>query len=205
MAKDQGKEKDRGPWQDSTLRALAKRQVALPLTASELTHAQLRRKLRIVLLALGGFTFVLFAIIFAAAGILPGFVTSPGFVGDQWDLAAVLFGVPLGAVLLVWLLVHGRVKRRPDESDHPWSFTASHEGLVVSTAGGRRYEGPWSAWRYAGYRYMTLKGSRIPTGLDLEQGTTRFEVIFSRFGRRAAGLLAAALLQGLARAGQRDH
>ena len=45
--------KDEGPWRDSALRALAKRQVPLPFTASEVTHDQLRRKFRRVLLALG--------------------------------------------------------------------------------------------------------------------------------------------------------
>jgi hypothetical protein len=197
--------KDQGAWRDSSLRRLAKTEVTLPLTASELTHAQLRRKFRIVMLALGGFAFAVFAIAFAAAGIFPGFVTSPGFVGDEWVLAAVLFGVPLGAVLLAWLLVQGRVRRRADEADHPWSFTATREGLTVSTTGGRRFEAPWSAWRYAGYRYMTLKNNRIPIGLDIELAGTQLAVEFSRFGRRAAGQLAAALLQGLASAGQRDH
>ena len=197
--------KDEGPWRDSALRALAKRPVPLPFTASEVTHDQLRRKFRRVLLALGLFAFVLFVIIFAAAGIFPAFITSPDFAGDAWDLAAVLFGVPLGTVLLVWLLVRGRVRRRADEADHPWRFTATPEGLTVDTAGGRRFAGPWSAWRYAGYRYLTLKGSRIPTGLEIALGGTTLAVEFSRFGRRAAGQLAAALLRGLASAGQRDH
>jgi hypothetical protein len=197
--------KDQGPWRDGALRALAKRAVELPFAASELTHAQLRRKFRIVLLTLGLFAFALFAITFAAMGILPGFISSPGFVGDEWTLAAVLFGVPLGAVLLAWLLVQGRVRRRADEADHPWSFTATQEGLAVTTAGGRRHAGPWSAWRYAGYRYITVKHSRIPTALEVELEGTRLVVEFSRFGRRAAGRLAAALLRGLASAGQRDH
>lgn len=197
--------KDTGPWRDPALRALARRPVALPFQASELTHGQLRRKLRVLLLALFVIAFALFGALFAAVGIFPGFVTSPGFVGDQWDLVAVLFGVPLGAVLLVWLLVRGRVRRRPDEADRPWSFTATTEGLSVATAAGRRYAGPWSAWRYAGYRYLSIKGSRVPTGLELELGGTLLAVEFSRFGRRDAGRLAAALLRGLASAGQRDH
>jgi len=197
--------KDQGPWRDGALRALAKRAVALPFAASELTHGQLRRKLKIVLLTLGLFAFALFAITFAAMGILPGFISSPGFVGDTWMLAAVLLGVPLGAVLLAWLLVQGRVRRRADEADHPWSFTATQEGLAVTTAGGRRHAGPWSAWRYAGYRYITVKHSRIPTALEVELEGTRLAVEFSRFGRRAGGRLAAALLRGLASAGQRDH
>jgi hypothetical protein len=200
--------KDKGPWKDAALRSLARRPVALPLDVSELTHAALRRRLWRVLGILTGGEFIALALLFAILGVLPGFIDRGSFgslePGAETALLGVLFGVPLVSALVIYVLVHRRVRRRPDEDDHPWRFQATESGLTVGGAGGWQRRAGWSAWRYAGYDYILVKMNRIPTGLRIALDGREIEIELSRFRRREAFALAAAVLREMGRAGQSD-
>lgn len=197
------------PWQDWNLHRLAKPAVSLPLALSELHHSALKRKVKLFFLVSMASIFVIFAVLFAVLGIFPGFIdreAHPSFDANaELTLLAVLVGLPIFTGLLILLLIHGRFRRRQDEDDHPWRFVATRDGLEVTSAGGRKLAGPWSEWRYAGYRYMRVKTSRVPTSLVVILGNDPVEIEFSRFRRRDAGQLAAAVLQGLAAAGRTDR
>jgi len=201
--------REEGPWQDSILHRLAKPAVALPLQVSELRHDELKRKVKRFVLAATAITFLVFALLFAVLGIFPGFIDRDALTSfddnAELTLLALLFGLPIGTGLLVLLLIHGRFRRRKDEDDHPWRFAVTRDGLEVVSAGGNRLVGAWAEWQFAGYRYLSLKGNRMPTGLEVAQGGDRVEIEFSRFRRRDAGQLAAAVLQGLASAGRTDR
>lgn len=199
---------DKGPWTNSALRGLARRRVTLPLDVSELTQAELRRQLWRVLGLLAGGEFVALALLFAILGVLPGFVDRTEFSsiepGAETALLGVLFGVPLFSALLVFFVVQRRIRRRPDEDDHPWRFQATEAGLRVGGASGWQRQATWSEWRYAGYNYALVKTNRVITGLRIALEGREIEIELSRFRRRAGFDLAAAALQGMGRAGQGD-
>jgi hypothetical protein len=196
-------------WEDRNVQRLAKPAVAWPVEVVEFEHRALRRRTNRLILIVMALAFVALGTIFALAGIFPGLVDEERVtVTDEraqaW-LAAILFGLPFATGLLVRWLIQPRIRRRPDEADHPWRFQATRESLRVDTAGGRFLEGPWSRWRYAGYRYALVKNNRIPTALVIACEGEEIGIEFSRFPRRAAGQLAAAVLQGLASAGHGDR
>jgi hypothetical protein len=198
---------DRGAWKDDVLRRLARKRVPLPVDVTELTHAALRRRTRRIILITVGIEFAALAILLAAFGIFPGFVDESriGFDAEAelW-LAAALIGLPVGCGLLVRWLIGPRIRRRPDEADHPWRFLVTAEGMDVTTAGGRRLAGPWSRWTYRGYRYLVMKHNRIPTGLTVACDDTEIFLELSRFSRRDALALVRGVLQGLESAGHTD-
>jgi hypothetical protein len=200
--------KQTSAWEDRSLRSLARRQVALPVEAVELTQDALRRRANRLVLIMAAAEFVALATIFAVAGIFPGFIDHDRITveGDAelW-LVGVLIGLPAGSALLVRWLVQSRIRARPDEADHPWRFLATREGLSVTNAGNGRLEGPWSDWTYAGYRYISVKHNRIPTGIKIAcQGTVIF-LELSRFRRRVALDLIRAVMQGLESVGHTDR
>lgn len=201
--------KDRGPWQDPILRRLAKKQVTLPVEVTELTHAELRRKTNRLILVMIGLEFAVFAILFAVMGIFPGFVDETRFTAldanAEFWLAVVLLSLPLGTGLLVRWLIGPRIRRRPDEADHPWRFRLTAEGMEVATPNDRRLAGSWPSWTYRGYRYLSVKGNRIPIGLVVACDGTEIAIEFSRFRRRESATLIRGVLQGLASAGNTDR
>jgi len=202
-------EHDEGPWQDDDLRRLARKKIAFPLDVSALSHAELIRRLRRFLLIFAGAEFAALAILFATMGVLPGFIdrsTQSAIDGDaELTFLALLFGLPLASALLVWLVVHRRYRRRPDEADHPWRFRLSADGMEVTTAQDRRLAGPWSAWTYRGYRYVTIKHSRVPIALHVACEGTEIAIEFFRFRRREATQIIRGVLQGLESAGNTDR
>lgn len=208
MGNKNGGKQDRGPWQDDVLRRLAKKKVPLPADVTELTHEALLRKTRRFILILVAVEMVALGTIFAFAGIFPGFVDEAriGFDAEAelW-VTAILIGLPVGSGLLVRWLIGGRIRRRPDEGDHPWRFLVTGEGMDVTTAGGRRLAGPWPSWTYRGYRYITVKHSRIPIGLTVACDDTEIAIEFSRFTRRDATALMRAVMQGLESIGHTDR
>ena len=207
MAKD--KNKDRGPWKDDVVRRLAKKQVALPIEVAELDHATLMRRTNRLLLILIGVEFAALAILFAIMGLLPGFIDRERFTeipsDIEWTMAAILFGVPLFSGLLIRWLIHGRIRRRKDEADHPWRFRLTAEGMEVTSTQHRTLAGPWAKWTYRGYGYLSIKGSRIPISLHVACEDTEITIEFSRFRRREATQIMRAALQGLASAGNTDR
>jgi hypothetical protein len=207
MAKDASK--DRGPWKDDVVRRLAKKQVALPIEVVELDHATLLRRTRDFLLIFMGVEFAALAILFAVIGVLPGFMDYAQFTevdphAELW-LAAFLFGAPLFSGLLVRWLIGRRIRRRPDEADHPWRFRLTAEAMEVTSAQNRTLAGPWAKWTYRGYGYITIKTSRIPISLHVACEDTEISVEFSRFRRREATRIMRGVLQGLASAGNTDR
>ncbi|HKY94037.1 MAG TPA: hypothetical protein VJL84_01975 [Kiloniellales bacterium] len=201
--------KDSGPWKDGALRRLAKKPVALPVEVAELDHATLIRRTNRLILILVSAEFVAFAILFAVVGVLPGFVDQSRFTeidpqAELW-LAAILFGVPLLTGLLIRWLIHARIRRRPDEADHPWRFRVTADGMEVASAQDRHLAGPWANWTWRGYSYLLVKGSRIPTALHLACEDTGIVIEFSRFRRREATQIIRAVLQGLASVGHTDR
>ncbi len=201
--------KAKSPWDDSSLRALARRRVTLPLEIAELSHAAVKHKLKRFLIITMAAEFVGLGILFAALGVFPGFIDRDAFTsvdpGAETALLAVLLGVPLFTAGLVLLLIHRRVRRRPDEQDHPWRFQVTTEGLTLSTAQGQRFAGPWATWYYDGYSYMQIKMNRFPIGLSIAREGRSFAIEFSRFRRRDSAVLCAAVLQGLVTAGHTDR
>lgn len=201
--------KDKGPWKDDVLRRLAKRQVAFPLEVAELEHGALVRRMRRFLLIIVGVEFVALAVLFAVMGVLPGFVDHSRVTGVDSDteltLAGVLFGAPLLTWLLAWWFIQPRIRRRPDEADHPWRFRLDAGGMAVASAQDRRLAGPWAEWTYRGYGYITVKSSRIPTALHVGCGEDQVTIEFTRFRRRDATQIIRGLLQGLASAGNTDR
>lgn len=200
--------KAKGPWSDYVLRGLAKRRVEVPLRVTELTHAAVIRRFWRMLAGLMAGSFGALALLFAALGLLPGFIDRARYAavesGVETTLLAVLFGTPLLIGILVFAVARPRVRPRPDEADHPWHFQATAEGLSVTSAGGRRWQGAWGDWRYAGYRYIQIKMNRVPVALAIARDGQEITVEFARFRRREALALAAAILRGLASAGQGD-
>lgn len=201
--------KPKGPWSDYVLRGLAKRRVTLPLDISELTYAAQRRRLWRFLLVMLAIEFLVFVALFAALGVLPGFIDRAAFSSLDAEaenvLLAVLFGAPLLTGVLVLFILLPRLRRRADEAEHPWRFQVLPQALTVTSAGGRRWSGGWADWRYLGYRFTQIKLNRIPIALHLGLGEQELRIEFARFRRREIGQLAAALLQGLAAAGQSDR
>lgn len=200
--------KDKGPWTDSALRSLVRRRVTLPLDVSELSHAALWRRLWRMLGLLFGGEFVVLALLFAFMGVLPGFMDRESFSsiepGTETALLGVLFGAPLLSALLILFVAQRRIRRRPDEADHPWRFQATAAGLTVGGAGGWQRHAGWSEWRYAGYNFILVKTNRIPVALRIALEGHEIAIELSRFRRRDAFALAAAVLQQLGRAGQSD-
>lgn len=200
--------KDEGPWKDNVVRRLAKKQVAFPIEVAELDHATLMRRTRNFLLIFMGVEFAALAIVFAVMGMLPGFMDYARFTevdpdAELW-LAAVLFGAPLLSALLVRLMIGRRIRRRPDEADHPWRFQLTAEGMEVTSAQNRTLAGAWAKWTYRGYGYITIKSSRIPISLHVACDGTDIEIELSRFRRREAIQITRGVLQGLASAGNTD-
>lgn len=201
--------KDKGPWKDDVVRRLAKKPVAFPLEVAELEHAALIRRTRNFLLIFIGVEFAALAVLFAAMGMLPGFMDYERFTevdpdAELW-LAAILFGAPLFSALLIRWGIGRRIRRRPDEADHPWRFRLTAEGMEVTSAQNRTLAGPWAKWTYRGYGYITIKNSRIPISLHVANGESEIAVEFSRFRRRDATRLIRGVLQGLASAGNTDR
>jgi hypothetical protein len=201
--------KDKGPWKDDVLRRLAKKRVPLPVVVTELTHAQLRLRMRNFLLIFVGGEFAALAIMFALMGMLPGFIDREKFTSfdssTEWTFAAFLFGLPLLSALLIWWIAGGRIRRRPDEPDHPWRFDVTTERMEVTSAQNRTLAGPWAQWLYRGYGYVTVKHSRIPISLHVACDEAEITIEFSRFRRREATQLFRAVLQCLAAVGHTDR
>lgn len=92
--------KQTSAWEDRSLRSLARRQVALPVEAVELTQEALRRRANRLVLIMAAAEFVAIGTIFAVAGVFPGFIDQDRITveGDAelW-LAVVLIGLPAAA------------------------------------------------------------------------------------------------------------
>jgi hypothetical protein len=179
-------------WLDYSLEKLLRPVQKLPVFADERTAKEQHRRVQYFALATLLSLMVTLGGALLAMGIAPQFPTMT-LLHMVVTLPVVVAVLMYGFLYLVF--VHGR----KDDGDHPWRYAATKQGLIVKRRNGKTHEGTWAQWRFEGYRYMSYRGSRGVTGLDLSlNGETLYLDLKRIKGMRPHLRLARAVVQQLA-------
>jgi len=178
-------------WLDYWLEKLLRPVQKLPVFADERTAKEQHRRVLYFALATLVSLVVAFGGSLLAMGVAPQFPTMTllHMVGTLPVVVAVLM---YGFLYLV--LVRGR-----KDDDHPWRWAATKQGLMLKRSTGKIHEGTWAQWRYEGYRYISYRGSRGVTVLEVSLNGEKFPIDLKRIkGIRPSLRLARAVVQQLA-------
>ncbi len=179
-------------WLDEWLEKLLRPVQKLPVFADERTAQEQHRRVQYFALATLLSLMVAFGGALFAMGIAQQFPTM--------TLLHMVVTLPVVvAVLMYGLLYLVLVRGRKDDGDHPWRWAATKQGLMLKRSTGKIYEGTWAQWRFEGYRYMSYRGSRGVTGLEVSLDGETIVIDLKRIkGIRPNLRLARAVVQQLA-------
>lgn len=165
---------------DELLKPWRRGRLEFPFTSLERTPGQQRARILAFVFGTGALIAVIMFALLAGFGLVPEICRDPKVTTtwpDPWFPYKLSLGAGgIGAALLA-LILFPFAGGGQTALGHPWTLTATEDGLTLAETEGQTFAGAWADWSLEGYDVMSIgRGGQVITGFTLRLGERTFTI-----------------------------